>query len=163
MSQSGTVQRVASLGDHWTARVSLLVTPANRIKWSSFVAGRRGSLRTTTLGPVLEPVFPSTGATTQGTTLAGASSITINVASAAAVPDECFFGIASRLYLATSKTTDSATRVTMSFWPPLRADVAAGTALDTDPECTVYISNPEMMTATIGDVSDITVELREAF
>lgn len=163
LSMAGTTQRVASLGDHWTARVTLLIRPENRIKWNSFVIGRRGSLRTTTLGPVLEPVLPSTGASVHTTAAAGATSITLTVASASAVPDECFFGLGGRLYLATGKTTVTATRVTMDFWPPLRAEASSSTALDTDPECTVYLENPELCSATIGDASEITVALREAF
>ena len=161
-SLQGTVQRVSSLGDLWVATVEILIRPEDRLQWNAYIMQRRGALRSITLGPVLDPAFPVSGTSVTSNTAAGATSLTLTVSSASAVPSQCYMGLGSNLYLAYSKVEDSGTQVTMSIFPPLRAAASASDTLDADPEATVYIETPELCMAENSGPSVIELKLREA-
>tara|TARA_R110000803_G_scaffold42977_1_gene92004 strand:- start:77 stop:637 length:561 start_codon:yes stop_codon:yes gene_type:complete len=119
-------QVYAHQGARWEAEVSL--PPLSHIEARSieaFIVGLKGREGTFTFG---NPLHTSTAtSTTSGTTAIRAETLTTSAA-ASAVTAGTYFQLGSYLYIVTADKSSGAG--TLSFQPPLRADVGSGTALD---------------------------------
>ncbi len=158
---AGTGQRVAPLSDVWTAELTFLVTQSQRATWDSFVHSRRGTLRNFTGGPFTGDFIPTGSTTANAAAAAGATSLALSCPDSSLVLPDSWFGIGSRLYWITDVVETSATVATLTFYPPLRADVAAATAVDATPVTTLRFETVRTYRWSTAPVDEIPVTVEE--
>lgn len=119
-------QVYAHQGAIWEAEVSLPpLTHDEARSVEAFIVGLKGRSGTFTFG---HPLHTSTAtSTTSGTTAVRAEQLT-TTAGASAVTAGTYFQLGDYLYMVTADKSSGAG--TLSFQPPLRAEIASGTALD---------------------------------
>ncbi len=113
-------------GARWEAEISLPpLTYAEARSVEAFIVGLKGRSGTFTFG---HPLHTSTAtSTTSGTTAVRAEQLTTDSGSTA-VTAGTYFQLGDYLYIVTEDK--SAGAGTLKFQPPLRAEIASGTALD---------------------------------
>lgn len=110
------------------------------------------------------PTESAVNATVQTTAALRATQIAINFTQGGPLLHGHFFGIGERLHVVTDVVSQVGSVQTVTFWPPLRAQATATTAVRvTDPVCKMRLTSDDQSLKGLGPipVADVPLQWRE--